>query len=450
MNQAKEYKEGAILGAIAATISFGLGLYMTIKNFDNYNDFTKFIQISVLACMLCTAIFAFIKLEKLSAIFLAGTFIFSSIFFIKYLKHYNDYLEVGFDSGKYNFKVHETLYYLTAGFDPYVVMAEALFTFILFIMVFTVPNRKGLVTTVTIFAVLGGIIVVTNTVCYIVGMAEYADRIKNFWLDVIIEMVKGITDMLMAIGIAKSVTRDEVKMAGGYNNGPQGGMYVIPFSNASVNNAPYQMKSFNQPNMNYNQPQNMGYGQMNSGNLNRFQPQNGFGQPGNMSGFGQQGGYGQMNNNFNQPGNMGGYGAMGGFGQQNMGGYISNQPMNSGSYPAQQMNNFGQPNMGYGQMNNSNMNRFQPQQPQNMGAPMGQEAPKPEAPSAQPKPDMTASSLDVSSQPKPDVAPSQESSSAPTQPEKTDSPVEAPSAPSDDINASAARDLSLYEKPDNV
>ena len=410
MNQGKDYKQGALMGAIAGIFSFGVGIYLVIDDYKYMTGYLKFLNISIMACILLAVVFAFAKLNKAAVGFIFGMFLFSALNYLKYFEDYNEILEHGLKS-EIKLKADYRIYLICTGINPYVIYLLTILTLIYFILLFTTPNRKGMANSVTVFTIIMAVITLTALACYVSGNADYADRIKNFWVDVITHAVKAVSDMLMIIGISKAAAVDDVRMAGSASFGPQGGMYGIPYSNAPVNNAPYQMRSFNQPSMNYNQPQNMGYGN----NMGSFRPQGGFGQQG----------YGQMNNNFGQQ-NMGGFGAQGGFGQQNMGGYISNQPQNSGGYPAQPQNG------GYGQMNN-NMNRFQPQGNYNqqgygqMNGSMNEN-----------------NGYQQSAASKPMSAPEMSSQSDASETSSI------PGVPSDDINANASRDLSLYDKPDNL
>ncbi len=335
MNQGKEYKNGALMGAIAALFSFGLSIYIISKSFKYMTSFSKVMEIGCIVCMLFVSIFAFTKLEKVSFGFLLGLLLFSSIESIKYLKDYNNMIKIGFDSGKYKLKVSETLYYLCNGFSPYVVFAEAVLGIILFILIFTTPDRKGLVTGLIVFGVISTTLVITALVCYIVNTAEFAERIKNYWLDNIVQISKGITDLLMIIGISKSVAQDDVRMYGQSRITPNNGMYGIPYSQR-----PQQSSQFGfGTGMNvYNTPQNPAYDQRGSFNQRATfggQPNmNGFGQPQNMGNFGQP-----NMNSFGQP-QMGGY-------NQNVGGFNPNmnynQPQNTADFGG-----FGQPDNSFG------------------------------------------------------------------------------------------------------
>ena len=422
MNQGKEYKNGALMGAIAALFSFGLSIYIISKSFKYMTSFSKVMEIGCIVCMLFVSIFAFIKLEKVSFGFLLGLLLFSSIESIKYLKDYNNMIKIGFDSGKYKLKVSETLYYLCNGFSPYVVFAEAVLGIILFILIFTTPDRKGLVSGLIVFGVISTTLVITALVCYIVNTAEFAERIKNYWLDIIVQISKGITDLLMIIGISKSVAQDDVRMYGQSRITPNNGMYGIPYSQR-----PQQSSQFGfGTGMNvYNTPQNPAYDQRGS-----FNQRATFGGQPNMNSFGQpqMGGYGQQQmNNFGQP-NMGGYNQnmnynqpqnMGNFGQPNMNGF--GQPQNMGNFGQPNMNSFGQPQMGGYNQNvggfNPNMNYNQPQNTADFGG-FGQ-------------PDNSFGSQTVD------------------KPTKIEEPAAPKSEPKEAEPVSQVQDTSIYDKPDN-
>ena len=52
MNQGKEYKNGALMGAIAALFSFGLSIYIISKSFKYMTSFSKVMEIGCIVCML--------------------------------------------------------------------------------------------------------------------------------------------------------------------------------------------------------------------------------------------------------------------------------------------------------------------------------------------------------------------------------------------------------------
>ena len=355
MNQGKEYKKGAILGAVAALICAGLEIYILADVGKNMEKTYKTYYIILTCFTVLTAVLALAKLNRLSVIGITGAYVCMAIILLRDIKYTNEYFKLIFDS-KYKFKVSQRIYYFCGAFDPYFVTLTAVLCLVLFILCFTTPNRSGMATCVTVFGLICGVILIVAQVCYIIETSEYAKGIDDYWINNIRNIVRDFAEIFMVAGISKSVSADDVKMFG-QSSAINSGMYGIPYAERPRQNSQFGFGS----GMNvYNTPQNPNYDQQGSFNQrNMFgQPGMNYDQPQNMGRFGQpqMGGYGQNmfgqpGMNYNQPQNMGGFGQpqVGSYGQPQMGSF-NQQPM--GGYN-QNMNGYGQGNAGnYGQQNN--------------------------------------------------------------------------------------------------
>lgn len=425
MNQGKEYKNGALMGAIAAIFTLGLGvyaitngrgLYIVAGTMKHMKGLVEFSCIATLVCLLLAATFAFANLNKASVGCLATSLIFSSIGYIKYFDIYKEAMESLFSSKRESSFTY-TLWLIKYSFESYLTFVIALLLIILFILCFTTPDRGGVVAGIIVFAVILFTISLAGTISYFIEAGKMTYKPENYVMNSILEAAESVFALLTVIGISKSVAQDDVRMYGQSRITPNNGMYGIPYSQR-----PQQSSQFGfGTGMNaYNTPQNPAYDQRGS-----FNQRATFGGQPNMNGFGQpqMGGYGQQQmNNFGQP-NIGGYNQnmnynqpqnMGNFGQPNMNGF--GQSQNMGNFGG-----FGQPQMGGNNQTvggfNPNMNYNQPKNTADFGG-FGQ-------------PDNSFGSQPVD------------------KPTKIEEPVAPKSEPKEVEPVSQVQDTSIYDKPDN-
>ena len=426
MYQGKAYKKGELLGAISAVLSFGIGLYIILsdESFKYLDSFSKFVNISTMICLAFTAVFAFSKLSKISVLFIAIMYTITSVHYIKYFETYNSMVKVAFngtDNGYYSVKIPatQTINYLCNGLVQYFVYLIALLTIILFIVDFVIPDRRGLATAVIILSVIIGLMIIAADIASISEVLRRNIKMQTKeWVIVSLHVVKAFFDILMVSNIANSVKID-APAAGSGSVRSTGGMYGIPFVNAPANNPPYQRGGYEGTFMNQS---------------NAFsQPNNGFGQPGN--------GYGMMNNTYGQP--INGYGGMNnGFMPPNNGyGQMNSRfaPPNSGY--GQMNSRFAPPNNGYGQMNNGYA------QPNNSYNQMGDSQTQPNNSYGQMNTDQNGFGQMNNGSDRPVQKPADTAENKPA-----DNPENIAEAvlSAVDVNESAAGDLSIYEKPDNM